>query len=100
MRANSITIGKNEVIERLESANPPYSLFYTMLKGAPVKDYVGKVNLSKDGKATNITWTFSFRSTILGIGWIVVKEIKKSINIIIDDLEEIELSIYLFRLYY
>jgi hypothetical protein len=85
----TIAIGKNEVIERLESANPPHSLSYAMLKGAPVKDYVGKVNLYENGKATNITWTFTFRPSIPGIGWLVAREIKKSINTIIDELEEI-----------
>ena len=59
-----------------------------MLSGAPVKEYLGTVNVVTQDGATLINWDVKLIPKIPGIGWIVAMVIKKAINRYIDAIEE------------
>lgn len=76
------------VVERLEAVDAPNSITYRMLSGAPVKEYLGTVNVVAQDGATLINWDVKFIPKIPGIGWIFAMVIKKAINRYIDAIEE------------
>ena len=83
----TITIGKVRVRERLESVNPPNSFTYTILSGAPMKDYLGKVKISQQEAKSVIHWNVKFTPKVPGTGWIGAIVSKKAINRLIDEME-------------
>lgn len=74
--------------ERLEAVDAPNSITYRMLSGAPVKKYLGTVNVVAQNGATLINWDVELVPKIPGIGWIVAMVVKKAINRYIDAIEE------------
>ena len=70
----------------MESVNAPNSITYSMLSGAPVKDYLGTINIVAQDDATLINWDVKLIPKILGIGWIVAMAIRKAINRFIDSI--------------
>lgn len=82
-----ITIGKKQFRERLESVNPPYYFTYRLLSGAPVKEYIGTVDVKSHEGTTLISWKVKFTPKILGTGWIIGRLAKNTINSIIDKIE-------------
>ena len=86
----TITIGKNTARERLESMEPPHRFTYSMISGAPVKDYLGRAEFKPDGGSTAIKWTATFTPKFPGTGWMIGRKIKKVINSFIDELEKIK----------
>lgn len=76
------------VVERLEAVDAPNSITYRMLSGAPVKEYLGTVNVVALDGATLINWDVKLIPKIPGIGWIFAMVIKKAINRYIDAIEE------------
>ena len=76
------------VVERLEAVDAPNSITYRMLSGAPVKEYLGTVNVVAQDGATLINWDVKLIPKIPGIGWIFAMVIKKAINRYIDAIEE------------
>ncbi len=83
-----ITIGKTQFRERLEAIEPPNSLTYSLLSGAPVRDYIGNIGISSTGNGTLITWKVQFKPKIIGLGWIVKWLAKNTINHILKEIEE------------
>ena len=77
-----------KVRERLEAVNEPNSITYRMLSGAPVKEYLGTVNVVAQDGATVISWDVKLIPKIPGIGWLAEMVIKKAINRYIDAIEE------------
>ena len=65
-----ITIGKRQFREKLESLKPPNLLTYSLLSGAPVRDYIGTININSVSNETLITWKVKFKPKIIGTGWI------------------------------
>lgn len=82
----TITIGKVRVRERLESVNPPNSFTYTILSGAPMKDYLGCVEITPQNDKSVIHWNVKFTPKLPGTGWIGAIVSKKAINRIIDEV--------------
>ena len=76
------------VVERLEAVDAPNSITYRMLSGAPVKEYLGTVNVVAQDGATVINWDVKLIPKIPGIGWLAGMVIKKAINRYIDAIEE------------
>ena len=83
----TITIGKVHVRERLESVNPPNSFTYTILSGAPLKDYLGSVEIAPKEAKSVIRWNVEFTPKIPGTGWVGAIVSKKAINRLIDEME-------------
>jgi carbon monoxide dehydrogenase subunit G len=72
-----ITIGKTRVREILDTVNPPHSLTYRIIGGAPMKEYHGKVNLEGKGDITIYRWHARIKPKILlpvifSAGWLKV----------------------------
>ena len=84
----NINIKGAKARERLEAVNTPNSITYRMLSGAPVKEYLGTVNVVAQDDATIINWDVKLTPKIPGIGWIVGMVIKKAINRYVDAIEE------------
>jgi hypothetical protein len=84
----NINIKGAKARERLESVDAPNSISYRMLSGAPVKEYVGTVNVIAQDDATLINWDVKMIPKIPGIGWLVAMVIRKAINRFIDAIEE------------
>ena len=84
----NINIKGAKARERLESVDAPNSITYRMLSGAPVKEYLGTINVAAQDGATLINWDVKMVPKIPGIGWIVAMVIKKAINRYIDAIEE------------
>jgi len=83
-----ITIGKVCVKEILDSANPPNSFTYRILSGAPMKEYIGRVNFKDEDGATLIHWQVDIKPKIPFTGPILVKISKGVVNGIIDAVEK------------
>ncbi len=84
----NINIKGAKARERLESVDAPNSITYRMLSGAPVKEYLGTVNLVAQDGGTLINWDVKLIPKIPGIGWIVAMVIRKAINRYIDAIQE------------
>jgi hypothetical protein len=82
-----ITIGKRQFREKLESLRPPNSLTYSLLSGAPVRDYTGTINIESIRNETLITWKVQFMPKIIGTGWIVKWFSQNTINHILTEIE-------------
>ena len=83
----TITIGMVKVRERLESVNPPDSFTYTILSGAPMKDYLGTVKILPKESKSEIQWDVKFTPKIPFTGWLGAMVSKKTINRLIDETE-------------
>jgi hypothetical protein len=83
----TITIGKVRVRERLESVTPPNSFTYSILLGAPMKDYLGNVEIAPQEAKSIVRWNVKFTPKIPGTGWIGAIVSRKTINRLIDEME-------------
>ena len=83
----TITIGKVRVRERLESVTPPNAFTYSILSGAPMKDYLGNVEIAPQEAKSIVRWNVKFTPKIPGTGWIGAIVSKKTINRLIDEME-------------
>ena len=82
-----ITIGKVRVRERLESLTPPNSFTYSILSGAPMKDYLGNVAIAPQEDKSLVRWNVKFTPKIPGTGWLGAIVSKKTINRLLDEME-------------
>jgi hypothetical protein len=82
----TVTVNGRQVRERLESANPPYSLTYRMLSGAPVKEYIGNIDVKAHGDTALIQWHVEFSPKVFGTGWIIKRFAEKTIHYMIDEV--------------
>ena len=83
----TITIGKVRVRERLESVTPPNSFTYSILSGAPMKDYLGNVEIAPQEDKSLVRWNVKFTPKIPGTGWLGAIVSKKTINRLLDEME-------------
>jgi carbon monoxide dehydrogenase subunit G len=83
-----IKMGGRIFRERLESIDPPHAYTYSMLSGAPIKTYSGKVELTAEGANTRIRWSVNFTPRYPGTGWIINRINIKNYNKFIDELEK------------
>ncbi|MFC1850579.1 SRPBCC family protein [candidate division CSSED10-310 bacterium] len=56
--------------EEILSWQPPKWYSYRLIKGAPLKDHFGHVQLRQEGDLTKVTWTIRFAPRIPGTGFI------------------------------
>jgi hypothetical protein len=82
-----VTIGKRQFRERLENIKPQCNISYSLVSGAPVKNYTGNIDIEPISKNTLITWNVQFRPKVFGSGWIVKWFVKRTINYIISEIE-------------
>lgn len=76
------------VQEQCLSIDPPFSMTYTLLKGAPVKsDYRGTITLSQEEDGTDLSWVIQFTPIIKGTGFLVKGLLKGMITKVIDRIE-------------
>jgi|GEM_PF-2709037 hypothetical protein len=81
--------GPLRVQEQCSSIDPPFSMTYTLLKGAPVKsDYLGMITLSQEEEGTGLSWVIQFTPLIKGTGFLVKGLLKGMITKVIDQIEE------------
>lgn len=86
-----VKIGQKMFRERLDAIDPPHSYTYTMLYGAPVKSYVGNVNLVPEGGQTRIHWACEFFPKYPGTGWLVKMITIRNYNMFLNSIGQ-ELS--------
>ena len=82
-----VTIGKMQFLERLENIKPKCNISYSLLSGAPVNKYIGKIDIEPIIRNTFIKWSVQFTPKLLGSGWIVKWFVKRTINYIISEIE-------------
>jgi ligand-binding SRPBCC domain-containing protein len=83
-----VTSGKRKVTERLEAIDSLHSYTYTLVEGVPVKKgYVGKVEFTPKGGATQITWTGQFAPKAPGSGWLIALMTKRTVRKILDAID-------------
>ena len=81
----AVKIGPVTVHEEITRVGPGYAVRYRMTKGAPVRDYVGRVTLeeSPDG-GTQASWDVQFRPVVPGTGWLISLVSKRTLNRVLD----------------
>lgn len=84
----AIKSGRSTYRERLVAVEPLKSITYEMLSGAPVRYYLGKVEVSAEGDITCIHWSADFMPKFWGTGWIVKRFITKNLMKFVDELTE------------
>lgn len=83
----TITIGMVKVRERLNSVTPPNNFSYTILSGAPLRDYIGTVKIVPRDSKSEIEWNVKFTPKIRGTGWIGAIVSKRTINRLLKEME-------------
>jgi uncharacterized protein YndB with AHSA1/START domain len=61
--------GPFHVYEEIVVREPDRRIEYILLRGMPMKDYRGRVELTPVADGTRIDWTSSFRPAYFGTGW-------------------------------
>lgn len=80
--------GPLSVQEKCLSSDPPFSMTYTLLEGAPVKsDYLGTITLSQDEDATDLSWVIQFTPLIPTTGILIKGLLKGMITKVINRIE-------------
>jgi len=68
------------VEEEVTSWDPPHGYEYRLLRGAPIRDHRGRVEVTGNGEATDVEWTVSFRPVVPGTGWLVGKLLQRGLG--------------------
>ncbi len=66
--------------EEVVGWDPPNAYDYTLLRGAPIRDHRGRVELRDAGGATDVEWTIEFRPLIPGTGWLIRAALGRAIG--------------------
>jgi uncharacterized protein YndB with AHSA1/START domain len=81
--------GRGTFHEEITAIDPPSRLEYRLAKGAPVRDYRGTVTLDEaPGDGTRLCWEVAFRPIIPGSGWLISRASMRTINQVLDAVEE------------
>jgi uncharacterized protein YndB with AHSA1/START domain len=70
--------------EEVIAFEAPSRFSYTVLSGLPVRDHVGTVELTADGKGTKMVYAVRTQPTLPVVGFAVVAGIKQAIKGLID----------------
>jgi uncharacterized protein YndB with AHSA1/START domain len=77
--------------EEVLTYEPPRRLSYRLLSGAPLRDYVGTVELTPEGEGTGVTWAVRAVPTVPVVGPAVVGvaklAVKQLLNAIVAESE-------------
>ena len=74
------------VDERITAFEPCVRLGYTLVEGAPIRDYVAEIMLAPDSGATRVRWSVRFRALVPGTGWLLEKVVRRGLEGILDAL--------------
>lgn len=83
-----ITFQNRTMRERIESVEPGKSFDYDLVAGTPTKAYHGHAEFMRNGNQTDIRWLGEFKPRIPGSAWLIRKNAKKNINLLLDELEK------------
>ena len=72
--------------EEVTAFEPPKRMTYRLTAGIPVRDYVGEVELTPDGDATQVRWCVRFRPLIPFTGGLLKRLLERSLGDILDRL--------------
>ncbi len=70
--------------EEVIAFEPPRRFSYTVLSGLPVRDHVGTVELSEEGRRTRMVYAVRTHPTVPVVGFAVVAGVKQAIKGLID----------------
>lgn len=62
-----------EIHERITAWEPPRRYEYTLLRGAPVRDHHGSLEIVEEGGGARVVWRTAFNPRIPGTGWLMKK---------------------------
>ena len=73
--------------EQVTGWNPPYGYQYRLLKGAPLNDHSGSVELTEVGGKTRVRWTIEFNPMIPGTGLITRSVLTRLLKSVLGKLQ-------------
>jgi len=68
--------------EKILGARPPHYQRYTAVRGIPVSNYCGEVQLNEVEAGTKLIWTGTFGPRIPGTGWLLAALLRLAIGMI------------------
>ena len=76
------------VVEQIVGWDPPYAYDYQLLRGAPIRNHIGRVTVAPAGDtACTVTWRIEFEPIVMGTRWVlrmvvrgVVRQMLEGIN--------------------
>ena len=80
----TVRLGPALVHEEIIGIGPGHVVSYRMIKGAPVRDYVGNIALEESAGGTLVSWHVEFRPVVPGTGWLVSLVSKRTLNHVLD----------------
>ena len=75
------------VEEEVTAWAPPEHYEYRLLRGAPVRDHLGRVEVSGDERGCHVTWTIEFRPLVPGSGWALERVLARLLDSMLRRLE-------------
>ena len=79
---------RSELMERVEAAEPPRRLVYTVTSGGGLKEHLGTVTLTPTAGGTHLTWHVEYRPKVFLVGWVLKAVVRPQLSRSLDDLEE------------
>lgn len=76
------------IVEEVVAWDPPQSYEYTLVRGAPIRDHLGRVELVSRGDDTEVTWSVRFQPRIPGTGWLIGKLLGAALQRSLDKLRD------------
>jgi uncharacterized protein YndB with AHSA1/START domain len=73
--------------EEITTFDPPSRLGYTLLSGAPVRNYHAQVVLGPSDSGTDITWSVSFEPRLPGVRLVVSRTIASLVKGLVAEAE-------------
>src|SRR5262245_11485736 len=68
----AVRIGRGTFREQITSVGPGRRLTYRLLSGAPVREYLGTVDVAESGDGgSRVRWTVRYEPRFPGTGWLV-----------------------------
>ncbi len=74
--------------EKVVAWDPPRSYDYTLIAGAPIRDHVGRVELTPVPGGTGVTWTVDFRPRVPGTGGAIAALLGRALQGMLDRLRD------------
>ncbi len=81
-----VRIAGYTVEERLVGVRPGKAINYALTRGAPVRNYLGLIELIPEGTGTRVRWGVEFTPKIPLTGWLVVRIARTLVAGVLDRL--------------
>lgn len=78
--------GVPPIEEQVVAWDPPASYEYTLLRGAPIRNHRGRVELVRVPGGTEVTWTVRFDPTVPGTGLLIGTALQRALQSMLDAL--------------